>query len=153
MIIKFLFFRKTEWLWMNKGHKLYPATSGWVANLHHLGWTCFERLLDVGRWRVSLDDVIVCWQQILKKSKCVFISCAAFGGPLVFHTNNGLKVKFTARFRKMFNSKTKKPLDSIRREKCGAHFKGFTFSCLRKVKDSPLALRAFISHWYCLQSV
>ena len=43
------------------------------------------------------------------------------------------------------DSKTKKPLDSIRRQNCGVHFKGFTFSCLRKVKDSPLALRAYIS--------
>ena len=66
-------------------------------------------------------------------------------GPRGFHTNDRLKVKFIARSRKIYHSKTKKPLDSIRRQKCGAHFKGFTFSSLRKVKDSLLALRALNS--------
>ena len=51
----------------------------------------------------------------------------------------------------MYNSKTKKPLDSIRRPKCDADFKGFTFSCLRKVKDSLLALRAYISLYWTTQ--
>ena len=64
---------------------------------------------------------------------------------MVFYINGSLEVKFTARFRKMYNSKTKKPLDSMRRQKCDADFKGFSFSCLGKVKDSPLALRAYIS--------
>ena len=45
----------------------------------------------------------------------------------------------------MYNSKTKKPLDSIRRQKCDPDFKGFTFLCPRKVKDSLLALRAYNS--------
>ena len=35
------------------------------------------------------------------------------------YTNAGLKVKFTARFREIYYSKTKKSLDSIRRPKRG----------------------------------
>ena len=46
-----------------------------------------------------------------------------FCGPRGFHTNAGLKVKSKTRFRKMFHSKTKKPLDSIRRQNRGAHLK------------------------------
>ena len=42
----------------------------------------------------------------------------------------------------MYKSKTKKPLDSIRRQKCGADFKASLFLALRKVEDSLLALRA-----------
>ena len=64
---------------------------------------------------------------------------------MVFIQKTDMEVKFTARFQKMYISKTKKPLDSIRRKKCDADFKGFTFSCLRKVKDSLLALRAYTS--------
>ena len=45
------------------------------------------------------------------------------GSPRGFHTNDGLEVKFTARFRKMYNSKKKKPLDSIRQQKSDTDLK------------------------------
>ena len=63
-----------------------------------------------------------------------YLSCAAWSGPRGFHTNAGLEVKFTARFRKMYNPKTKKTLDSIRRQKCGANYKASLFLAWERLK-------------------
>ena len=56
-----------------------------------------------------------------------YISCAAWSVTRGFYTNAGLEVKLAARFRKIYNSETMKPLDPIRRQKCGANFKTSLF--------------------------
>ena len=58
--------------------------------------------------------------------------------PRGFHTNARLKIKSTAKFRKMYLYKTKKALISIRRQKCGAHLKVFLACEKLKIYFKPL---------------
>ena len=69
-----------------------------------------------------------------------------------FYANAGQEIESTARFRKIWYSKTKELLHIIRCHDFDAfqsrnrwEISGFTFPCLGKVRDSSLALRALNS--------